>query len=135
MIRFIAAANSFRVIFDFYFGYLTFLPKLKKRSIYAFTAKSKSAYGLHGSDCFVVVIIAVRVILDISPMLFFINFERTWARVVSKLIKSNKDDISQISQTVLCFLINHIFTNKHCTFTFRTSNQRDDYKKEGFKLP
>ena len=48
---------------------------------------------------------AVREIWDISPELFFINFEIT----------------SSVS----------IFTNKHHTITSTTANQRGNYKTEG----
>ena len=56
---------------------------------------------------------------------------RASARVISKLIKNNKGDISQISRTAMRFLINHIFTNKHHAIASTTSNQWGDYKTEG----
>ena len=53
-------------------------------------------------------------------------------RVISKFIKNIKGDISQISRTVMWFLINHIFVGKHDTTTPTTSNQRSDYKTAGW---
>ena len=47
---------------------------------------------------------AVRMIWDISPKTFFINFEKkkqASATVISKLIKNKKGDVSQITRTVM----------------------------------
>ena len=67
---------------------------------------------------------AVCKILDKSPFSLTLG-------VISKLIKNNSGNISQISQTAMWFLINHIFIDKHHTITSTMSNQRVDYKTEG----
>ena len=56
-----------------------------------------------------------RVIWDISPDLVFIKFEIASAMVISKLIKDNKGGVYQISRTVMCFLINLMFTDRNQT--------------------
>ena len=66
-----------------------------------------------------------------SYFLSILKSSRASARVILKLIKNNKSDISQISRTAMWFPINHIFTDKHHTITSTTSNQRGDYKTEG----
>ena len=40
--------------------------------------------------------------------------------VISKLIKDNKGGVYQISRTVMCFLINHMFTDRNQTTTNAT---------------
>ena len=73
-------------------------------------APSKAAVAENGKDswfpegfCFSNHM-AVRVIWDILPELFFINFQIA-ARVISNFIKSNKGKISQISWTAITFLL------------------------------
>ena len=73
-------------------------------------------------------------IWDISFKSFLINFEST-SRVSEgdfEIDKNIKGDISQISQTVMKFLINHIFTDKsHPRRQIKgmITNQRDDTKQ------
>ena len=75
----------------------------------------------------------MRVILNISPELLFINFEiiRSVSEGDYDIDKNNAGDISQISRTAIWFYINHIFTDKHHIKTSTTSNKQGDYKTEG----